>query len=375
MIGSVPDNLLEIRGGVEAVVVNLLEGFKLINDIEVILLFFTKGEKEEKIVEYTSNIKIYYEPFKFPKFDILDYFFNRRILRETIAIQKPDVIHIQGAGPSLLRLLGFPKNKIVITQHGIMKEEHRLVSGFKKKLKFLFKIYIEKYLFTKFKNIIFISEYNKKIFRSKENLNYSQIIYNPVNSSFFKTDISKRDISSIIYVGKISYRKNLKLILQALKKLKENNIKYKLNIVGGFDDDRYMNEILAYNKKELLEEDVLFYGWLNQDELLKLYNQSSIFILPSLQETLPVSIEEAMAAGAVVVSSDVGGVSEMFEDKKSGFLFEKGNVEQLIEILESLYNNKDRIIKISKEARNEALKKYEPNAIAKEIIKFYSCIK
>ena len=40
MIGSVPDNLLEIRGGVEAVVVNLLEGFKLINDIEVILLFF-----------------------------------------------------------------------------------------------------------------------------------------------------------------------------------------------------------------------------------------------------------------------------------------------------------------------------------------------
>lgn len=375
MIGSVPDDLREIKGGVEACVVNLLEGFKSINDIEVILLSFSKKIKERKVVDYSSNIKIFYEPTKFQRFDIINYFFDRTTLIKTIAIHKPDIIHQQGASPGLLRLLGLPKNKIIVTQHGIMEEEYKLVRGFRRKLKFLFKRYIEKYLFPLFKNIIFISEYNENIFRLKEEPYNSQIIYNPINSNFFKTGRSERNIRSMIYVGNISYRKNLKLILQALKTMEQNGIKFKLNIVGDFVDDKYKTEILAYIKEESFGDNISFHGWLNQDKLLKLYNQNSIFVLPSLQETLPISVAEAMAAGVVVVASDVGGVSEMFEDKKSGFLFEKGNLKQLIEILESIHNNKSKITQISKKTISMALKNFEPLTVAKKTFNFYLGIK
>lgn len=370
MIGSVPENLQEIKGGVEATIVNLLEGFKLINDIEVILVSFSNKIKERKIIECSSNIKIYYLPFKSPKFQLLDYFLNRKTLKKIIYKFHPDIIHIQAAAPHLLRLFGFSKKNIVVTQHGIMQEEYKLVKGLKNKLKFIFKIIIEKYYFPTFKNIIFISKYNYSLFSLKKSHKFA-LIKNPINKIFYVNNCGTSALNNIIYVGCISNLKNIILLLKAIKLLRVKGVEYNLTIVGNFKESAYKRKVIEYIGLNEIHDIITFKGQLSQNSLNYEMIEHNIFVLPSKQENMPICIAEAMASGKVVVASDVGAVSEMFENNKSGYLFEKNNLNELIGLLERLYDNKKLINKISKEAKKVALNNYHPAKIAKETIEFY----
>jgi glycosyltransferase involved in cell wall biosynthesis len=124
-------------------------------------------------------------------------------------------------------------------------------------------------------------------------------------------------------------------------------------------------------KEHDLASQVTFYGWQTQEQILTIYEKGRIFILPSQQETMPVAIAEAMAQGKVVIASNVGAISEMFTDKSSGFLFERNDLEQLIDTLKQVYNNREMIEKISSNAIQEAREKFHPDSIASQTFEFY----
>ncbi|MBI5050449.1 MAG: glycosyltransferase family 4 protein [Nitrospirae bacterium] len=67
---------------------------------------------------------------------------------------------------------------------------------------------------------------------------------------------------------------------------------------------------------------------------------SDIFALSSLSEGMPVSIMEAMASGLPVVSTDVGGVSELVMDGETGFLVPPKNPDALAEKIKALMDDK-----------------------------------
>jgi glycosyltransferase involved in cell wall biosynthesis len=251
-----------------------------------------------------------------------------------------------------------------------MSEEIKTAIGIKNKIKCLFKGYVEKYVFPLFVNIIFISNYNKKLFPHKKI--FSSIIANPVNPIFFATAKPNIVLNSLIYVGVINKNKNLKLILDALAILKKENIIFNLNVVGGYKEAYYENEILSIVNKHNLTEQVVFHGWQTQEQILELYEHCGILVLPSQQENMPVSIGEGMAQGKVVLASNVGAISEMITDNTSGFLFEKNNVEQLCALLRKLFNNKTLMESVSLQARKEANEKFHPDLIALKTWEFYN---
>ena len=367
MIGSLPVDLESVKGGVEAVILNLLSGFNELDEIHVTHLSFNKDITETTIVEISSSIKIIFIPFKL-KYDLPDYFFNAKVLNEILKEEKPDLIHIQEITPQILRFFSYSKDNIVVTQHGIMKEEIKYAEGLRK-LKCLFKLLVEQLYFPHFKNLVFISSYNKSLFRGK--INNSVKIYNPVNPIFFKEADDIAFNNSLLYVGVINRRKNLIIVLEAIYALKERNIIFKLHIVGGFKDKEYEKEIKNCIEKYQLSPQITFHGWRKQEEILEIYQYCPIFILPSKQETLPVSIGEAMALGKVVIASDVGAISEMFRDNHSGFLFRKDRVIDIVKILEMLHNNVTMVKAISTNAKNEALNKFHPSLVAKKTLVFY----
>jgi len=85
---------------------------------------------------------------------------------------------------------------------------------------------------------------------------------------------------------------------------------------------------------------VEFLGWV--DDLSSVMPRWDVFVLPSLEEGLPIAALDAMAAGLPVVASAVGGVPELIEDGKTGWLVPPRDVEALTSRIRLLLNNREQ---------------------------------
>lgn len=87
-------------------------------------------------------------------------------------------------------------------------------------------------------------------------------------------------------------------------------------------------------------------GYIQDDEIMnELYALSDVFILPSVAENFPCSILESFASGTPVIASRVGGISEEINEE-TGWLVEAGNSEELACVIESLPDQKEKILKM-----------------------------
>lgn len=370
LYSNYPLSLDNTKGGVETAIINLLDGFRQMQDTKFDII--THSSKITKVItkDYNENIKIIYLPFKL-KFEILDYFFNRKTLSEFICKSNPDIIHIHISGPFILRFIFMKKNNIVITQHGIFVEESKYVFGLKNKLKYMLKIFTEKCIFPKFHNYIFISKYNKLLFPGSLTNKKYVIIPNAISSNYYNLfpNLIVRD--RLLYIGTISHRKNILLLIEVLKLLKTEGIEYYLDVIGDFIDVGYKNKVLKLVNSYNLTENICFLGWKTQTEILSLLPNYSFYILPSFQETLPMSIGEVMAAGLIPICSNTGGNNELIDDKINGFLFNPNDPNELKSILKDIrYNNYDIPI-MSVKAKTKAYLTNHCELIANKTLKFY----
>ena len=374
MVSSVPENFEEIKGGIEAVTINLLNEFYRYN-ISIYLVSFRKEILKERVVEYSDTIRIHYFPYNPLRSKILELvFLGRRKIRRIICDIKPDIIHLQGSLPNILYLIGIPKHNVIITKHGIYEEEYKYQIGFKTRMKFFIKMKMEKILIRNYRNFIFISNYNKKILLHNINGIKSKVIPIPINNTFFNKTNSISKPNKILYVGVINKRKGLFILLKAVSMLKSSGKNYTVDIVGGFMEKDYENKIKRLIIDNGLNNLVKFHGWLSQQKIKQLMSEINITVLPSYQETTPGIIAETMAFGNVVVATNVGGISEMFNNYETGFLFEKGNTDQLVNILDNLYDNKQLLRNVGAKARILAKKIFYPNNVVKRTISFYEQI-
>ena len=88
-----------------------------------------------------------------------------------------------------------------------------------------------------------------------------------------------------------------------------------------------------------LSTHIKFLGWI--DDIDPVLSRWDVFVLPSLEEGFPVAALDAMAAGLPVVASSVGGVPELIEDEKSGWLIPPRDVEALTARLRLLLGNSE----------------------------------
>jgi len=368
MTGLLPEGSQQANGGVVAVIQNLLEAFSRIDGFEVCHLSFNKEISAPITRQIAPNIRLRFIPFK-TKFDPADYLINRKVLNRILEEEQPDLIHIQEITPQLLRFLHLDLRRIVVTQHGIMREELRNAKTLQSILKAFFKTLVERLIFPIFPNIIFISDYNRKVFQGKPL--QSTHIPNPVNRIFFDNPGQYGDSHKILFVAALSRIKNPELLLSAISSLKDEGINYTLHIAGGFKNRRYEKFIHKLIQKLNIQNQIHFHGWQSRQQILELHSLCALYVLSSRQETLPVAVAEAMATGRVVIASDVGAVSEMIEDKVTGFLYPRGDLEKLVQRLRFLHENPAVINIISAKALKKAHECYHPDQIAAATIDFY----
>lgn len=144
------------------------------------------------------------------------------------------------------------------------------------------------------------------------------------------------DSRFIFNVSTLQPTKNLPTLIKAYYKLKTRyNSKHKLVIAGG-EGWKY-SEIYNLVKNLNLEKDVIFTGYIQNKDLIYLYNAADIFVFPSLYEGFGIPILEAMACGCPIITSNAHSLPEVVGD--AGIMIDPYNVEILANKMHELLEN------------------------------------
>lgn len=197
---------------------------------------------------------------------------------------------------------------------------------------------MEKFVIEHADRINFVAELAKNNFlklHPEADANKVSFIYNGIPDRVFGTrNMFKRPFMEFCCVASISLRKGQHFIIDALKQLYGQIPNVHFTFVGdGPDRERLQKEVEDFN----LTKYVTFAG-ISYD-VDKFLETSDAYILPSVDEGLPMAIIEAMRASLPIVSTPVGGIPEMIEDRVNGLIIEPNDrsIKELLLHLEE-YN-------------------------------------
>ena len=164
--------------------------------------------------------------------------------------------------------------------------------------------------------------------------------------------------------GSIHPIKGQDIFIEAIRKLKENGIKCNFWIVGSVTDDKYGLRIKE--EADSLPE-ITIIKELEQREMINLYTQVDVLVIPSRQETMSLIATEGMMYGKACIVSNVAGVSEFIKDGENGFIFNIDNVCELAQKMQWCVKHKNELSIIGKEARKTYEKFFTINSFGKQL--------
>lgn len=283
-----------------------------------------------------------------------------------ILFSKNNVVHFHAEGPSAMIpiIKFFSKKKIIVTIHGLDWQRAKWGGFATKYIKFGEKM-AAKYA----DEIIVLSENVQKYFLDTYNRK-TNFIPNGVNkpeikeANIIKEKYNLEKDSYILFLGRIVPEKGIHYLIDAYKQLKTDK---KLVIAGGASDT---SEYYLELKNNCLDNNnIIFTGFIQGEELEELYSNSHIYVLPSDLEGMPLSLLEAMSYKNCCVTSDIAECKTVMDD--NGVTFKKSNVDDLREKLQNLLDNVDFVNKLKSESQEFILNKYNWDYIVDKTIKLY----
>ena len=285
-------------------------------------------------------------------------------IKNVLKISKPNLLHAHSSKAGILGRLAAKTLGIdsVFTAHGWVFAEGS--AWYSKMLG----ISLEKAVATITKKIITVSDADMSLaltyrITKKEKL---VSIHNGIGDLLLPH--VSRDLNEkvcIICVARLSRQKNIECLLSAVHKLK-NDAPFSLKIVG---DGPKRSVLERKTKKMGLENIISFSGAVNN--IPAMLHKADIFVLSSNWEGLPISIIEAMRAGLPVVATDVGGVSELVENKITGFLSPRGDSRALAQNLKQLLRDSRLRVQMGFAGRQHYLKSFTTEIMLKSTLDVY----
>ncbi len=308
-------------------------------------LYYKLAEEKIKTFIIKSNLK---------KFDFL---WSLRLAR-LILEKKVDILHSHLLDANFYGSIAslFTKTPHVATEHGNI---HYLNLNKKVVFKYLF---INKFS----EKIVAVSNFTaqklKKIIKNGKKIS---VIYNGIDLTPFnrkesrekilqKIGINKKDAVIAICVANYYAIKGHRFLIDAFYSIK-NKIPNLYILCFGKGD--LMEKLIKKVKDLKIEDRFLIMGF--RDNIYKILMASDIFVLPSLSEAFPISILEAMGAGLPVIATEVGGIPEIIENGKSGFIIRPKDVDELADKIFILAKDKNLRENMGQYSKNLVQKKFD----------------
>lgn len=170
----------------------------------------------------------------------------------------------------------------------------------------------------------------------------------------------------LLYVGNAYPHKNLERLVLAYKKIKKKNRDLQLVLVGG--DDFFYRRLKEFVRKESIGN-VVFPGYVPDEQLDVLYKNTKLYVFPSLYEGFGLPPLEALARSAPVASSSRTSMPEVLGDSVE--YFDPENIESISAVVGRILSKpKEEVFSLSKSLRQ--IKEFSWKKMAKQTLKQYA---
>lgn len=170
----------------------------------------------------------------------------------------------------------------------------------------------------------------------------SLIRYNYYNFLNHKIDINNKK-NIIVWAGRISPEKNLKLLIDSWRLIK-NKTNWELQIIGDGEQKEFL--ISYINKNNI--SNINFLGRLNHNKVISIFEQSKILAITSFFEGFPTIITEAMNMKCCVISVKYDGYSDELLNNETGIIVNRYNSHLFAKKLDELMHNDTKLLDFQK---------------------------
>jgi glycosyltransferase involved in cell wall biosynthesis len=173
----------------------------------------------------------------------------------------------------------------------------------------------------------------------------------------------------VFSAGRLVREKGFHILIKSISKSQ-----FRDKIILGIAGDGYFRNTLKLLSKKLNVQ-TKFFGLLENSSLVDYYCGADIFVTPSLwQEPFGIVNIEAMACECPVIATSTGGIPEIVEDRKTGFLYSPHDVNSLRNKIDFLIQNQQCAKKLGKNARKKVIKEYNWDILIKKWIALYKSL-
>jgi len=283
--------------------------------------------------------------------------------------EKIDLIHLNTLTPfcKYAGIAGFIKRIPIVW----FVRENPLISR-SKRLKFWLKKVSSK--------IVFVDKDTMNKLMIKDELKKVELVYNGVDTSYFKPEKSELLIKSfkiepenklIGYIGLITERKGIEYLIKAFEKVKQEYKRCKLIIIGSYkkEDEFYYKKLLELIKTLNLKNEIYFTG--NIWDIKDAINNLDIVVLPSLEERCSRVLLESISCAKPVVASNVGGNPEIIQNGLNGLIVPPEDNDELAKAILKFLTNEKLAEEMGKNGRLIAEKYFDININIQKIKRIY----
>ena len=222
--------------------------------------------------------------------------------------------------------------------------------------------------------VVAISSFGKsQLFRWIEHgqWNKVKIVHCGLEEAFYDVTLQPaKQNKKMICVGRLCEQKGQLLLVEAAVKLIEEGEDFELVLAG---DGPMRADVEALIDEHGLTTKIKITGWISSDQVRQELLDSTVLVLPSFAEGLPVVIMEAMALGRPVVTTYIAGIPELVIPGENGWLMPAGSLDSLVSTMRQVLQTSDKEVqRLGNNARQRVIERHSIDTEAKKLAMFFS---
>ncbi len=174
------------------------------------------------------------------------------------------------------------------------------------------------------------------------------------SDKFRKEFLARKDELVVGSVGRITYEKGHEFLLKSVPKVLESFPRTKFVLVG---DGQLKLKLESLARELEISQTCMFLGF--RDDIPQVLSSFDVFVLPSIMEGHPIAILEAMAMAKPIVASDINGIREQIENRRTGLLVPPGDPQALAKAINQMLKDRNKARKMGIEARKRVDEMYD----------------
>jgi glycosyltransferase involved in cell wall biosynthesis len=354
------------RGGVQAVMRATARALAVMGDLEVHVAS-PSPEHAQSQVRDDGGVQVHEVRVARAPASVRALTIDAAAVRQVIRAVEPHLVHAHSQEGHALAAVrcGRPA---VVSVHGLLQAQNHILRGrhLWRKLRAGLWTRAERGVLRQARDVIVMSHYVAEAVEreSDANLHWAP---NPIGDEW----CALRDDPApgrVLFVGLITPRKDLETLVRAVLHMPGRT---EVRIAGAVHDQKYFQDLLRLSKELSVDARVSFTGRLSDDALRREYRRAMVVVLPSLEESAPIAITQAMAAGKPVVATRVGGIPDLISDEQNGLLVPARNPEALGAAVGRILRNRGLRERLARDGRQRGLV-HQPGQVARRLRAIYA---